>query len=83
MIYVSCSKEFMLPQGQLELLLGKVQNRLSSGNAYYHSYKNVLSSCLLSEDINIEMHKTVILSVFLCQQNFASHVKGRINKDGA
>jgi hypothetical protein len=36
-----------------------------SGNAWYHSVKNLLSSCLLVKTIKIRKYKTVILPVVL------------------
>jgi hypothetical protein len=41
----------------------EIKSRLSSGNAYYHPYQKLLSSCLLYENIRIKMHKTIILLV--------------------
>jgi hypothetical protein len=38
------------------------ERRLNSGNAWYHSVQNLLSSCLLSKNIKI---KTIILPVVL------------------
>jgi hypothetical protein len=35
------------------------------GNACYYSVQNLLSSCLLSENIKIIMYKTIILPVVL------------------
>jgi hypothetical protein len=39
--------------------------RLNSGNACYHSVQNLLSSCLLSKNIEIKIYKTTILYVVL------------------
>jgi hypothetical protein len=39
--------------------------RLKSGNACYRSVQNILSSSLLSENIKIKIHRTIILNVFL------------------
>jgi hypothetical protein len=41
------------------------KSRLSSENACYHSVQNLLSSRLISENLNIKIHKTVILPVVL------------------
>jgi hypothetical protein len=42
-----------------------IKRRLNSGNACYHSVQNLLSSRLLSKNINIRILKTVILPVVL------------------
>jgi hypothetical protein len=39
--------------------------RLNSGNAYYHSVQNLLSSLLLSKNVKIRTHKIIILPVVL------------------
>jgi hypothetical protein len=39
--------------------------RLNSGNACCHSVQNLLSSHLLSKNLNIRIYKTIILLVFL------------------
>jgi hypothetical protein len=48
------------------------RSRLNQRNACYHSVQNVLSSCLLSKNIKIQMHKTIILPVVLygCETRF-------------
>jgi hypothetical protein len=38
---------------------------LNSGNAYYHSVQNLLSSRLLSKNVKIIIHKAIILLVIL------------------
>ena len=43
----------------------EINSRLESGNAYYHSVQNILSSNLLSNHIKIKVHKTIILPVGL------------------
>jgi hypothetical protein len=47
------------------LIQEEIKRRLNSGNAYYHSVQNLLSSPLLSENIKIRMYKTIILPVVL------------------
>ena len=42
----------------------EIKSRLKSGRAYYHSWKNLLSSSLLSKDLKITTCRTIILSVF-------------------
>jgi hypothetical protein len=47
------------------LIQEEIKRRLNSGNASYHSVQNLLSSRLLSRDVNIRIHKTTILLVVL------------------
>jgi hypothetical protein len=47
------------------LILEEIKRRLNSGNACYHSVKNLLSSCLLSRNVKIRIYKTIILTVIL------------------
>jgi uncharacterized protein (UPF0548 family) len=41
----------------------EIKNRLKSGNAYYHSAQNHLSSGLLSKNVKIKIHRTILLPV--------------------
>jgi hypothetical protein len=43
----------------------EIKSRLNSGNACYYSVQNLLSSCLMSKNLNIKIYKTVILPVVL------------------
>jgi sorting nexin-29 len=43
----------------------EIKRRLNSGNAYYHSVQNLLSSRLLSKNLKIRIYKTIILLVVL------------------
>jgi hypothetical protein len=43
----------------------EIKSRLNSGNAYYHSVQNLLSSRLISKNLKIKIYKTVILPVAL------------------
>jgi hypothetical protein len=43
----------------------ETKNRLNSGNACYHSVKNLVSSRLVSKSLKIKIYKTVILPVVL------------------
>jgi hypothetical protein len=45
-------------------ILEETKSRLKSGNACYHSVKNLLSSSLLSKNIDIKIYITIILPVF-------------------
>ena len=41
----------------------EIKSRLKSGNACYHSVQNLLSSSLLSKNVEIKIYRTIILSV--------------------
>jgi len=43
----------------------EIKCRLKSGKAYYHSVQNLLSSCLLSNNLKIKIHRTIIVPVVL------------------
>jgi hypothetical protein len=43
----------------------EIKRRLNFGNACYHSIENLLSSRLLSKNLKIRIHKTIILPVAL------------------
>ena len=43
----------------------EIKSRLKSGNACYHSVQNLLSSSLLSKNLNINIYRTTILPVVL------------------
>ena len=43
----------------------EIKSRLKSGNVCYHLMQNILSSSLLSKNIEIEIHRTIILP-FVC-----------------
>jgi len=43
----------------------EIKNRLKSGNACYHSVQNLLSSILLSKNVKIKIHRTIILPIIL------------------
>jgi hypothetical protein len=43
----------------------KIKSRLNSGNACYHAVQNLLSSRLLSKNVEIKIYKTTILSFVL------------------
>jgi hypothetical protein len=44
----------------------EINSRLNSRNACYHSVQGILSSCLLSRNVNVKIYKTIILPVVLC-----------------
>jgi hypothetical protein len=43
----------------------EIKRRLKPGNACYHSVQNLLSFRLLSKNLKIEIHRTIILPVVL------------------
>jgi hypothetical protein len=43
----------------------EIKSRLNSGNAYYYSVQNLLSSRLIPKNLKIKIYKTVILPVVL------------------
>jgi len=43
----------------------EIKSRLKSGNACYHSLQNLLFSMLLSKNLMIKLHRTIILPVVL------------------
>ena len=43
----------------------EIKNRMKSGNAYSHSFQNLLSSSLLSKNLKIKIYRTIILPVVL------------------
>jgi hypothetical protein len=48
------------------LIQEEIKRRFSSGNACCHSVQNLLSSRLLSKNLQIRIYKTIILPVVLC-----------------
>jgi len=42
----------------------EIKSRLRSGNAFYHSVQNLLSSTLLSKNLKIKIYTTIILLLF-------------------
>ena len=44
----------------------EIKCRLKSGNACYHSVKNLLSFSFLSKNLKIKIYRTIILSVVVC-----------------
>jgi hypothetical protein len=47
------------------LIQEKIKRRLYLGNACYHSVQNLMSSHLLSKNVKVRIHKTIILHVVL------------------
>jgi hypothetical protein len=47
------------------LIQEEIKRRSNSGNAFYHSVQNLVSSRLLSENVKVRIYKTIILPVVL------------------
>jgi hypothetical protein len=62
---VSQFKYLEMAVSNQNLIQEEIKWRLNSGNAYYHSLQNLLSSCLLSKNVKIRINKTIILLVVL------------------
>jgi len=43
----------------------EIKSRMKTGNAYYHSVQNLLSSSLLSKNLKIKIYRNIILPVVL------------------
>jgi hypothetical protein len=43
----------------------EIKSRLNSGSPHYHSVQDLLSSCLISKNLKINIYRTVILPVVL------------------
>jgi len=43
----------------------EIKSRIKSGNVCYNSVQNLLSSSLLSKNLKIKIHRTIILSLFV------------------
>jgi len=44
----------------------EIKGRLMLGNACYHPVQNLLSSSLLSKNLKIKIHRTIIMPVVVC-----------------
>jgi hypothetical protein len=61
----------------------EIKRRLNSGNACYHSVQNLLSSCLLSKNVNIRLYKIIILPVVLYGfETWYHDIKGETQTEG-
>jgi hypothetical protein len=54
----------------------EIKSRLNSGNACYHSVKNLLSFRLISKNLNIKIYKTNSAGCAVWVRNLASHFEG-------
>jgi hypothetical protein len=54
----------------------EITSRLKSGNAFYHSVQNILSSSLLSKNITIKKYIPVIFPVVLYWCETWCHIEG-------
>jgi hypothetical protein len=65
-IYFSISFRYLgMTVTNQNLIQERINRRLNSGNACYHSIQNLLSSCLLKKNVKIKICKTIILYVVL------------------
>jgi hypothetical protein len=51
-----------------------LKGRLNSENVCYYSAKNLLSACLLSKNIKIEIYRTIVLPVILHRCETLSYI---------
>jgi hypothetical protein len=54
----------------------EIKSRLNSGNVCYHSVHNLLSSRLISKNLNIKRYKTVIAICDIWVRNLVTHFEG-------
>jgi hypothetical protein len=54
-------------------ILEEIKSRLISGNVFYHSVLNILSSSLLSRSVKIKIYRTIIMPAVLCGCETWSH----------
>jgi hypothetical protein len=62
---VSQFKYLWMTVSNRNLILEQIKRSLNSGNAYYHSIYNLLSSRLLSKNLKTRIYKTIIWPVIL------------------
>ena len=61
----------------------ETESRLKSGNACYHSVRNLVSFSLLSRSIKIKIHRTVILSVLYGCETWSLSLREGVWEEGA
>jgi hypothetical protein len=54
----------------------EIKSRLKSGNACYLSVNYILFSSLLSKNVKIKIHRTIILPVFSNRCELVTHIEG-------
>jgi len=59
----------------------KLRYTLNSGNACYNYVQKLLFYRLLSENLNIKIHKTIFTWCFVWAWNFAYHTTGRTKSE--
>jgi hypothetical protein len=60
-----------------------INSRLKSGNDCYHSVQNLLSSSLLSKNVNIKVYRTIIFPVVSYGgETWVSHTEGGTRAEG-
>jgi hypothetical protein len=55
----------------------ETESKLKTGNSCYHSVQNRLSSSLLSNNIKIEVHRTIIVRAFSMGVKYGRSYGGR------
>jgi hypothetical protein len=55
----------------------ETESRFNSRNACYHCVRSLLSSCVLSKNLNLEYIQTQIYPLFCMGVEFDIHTKGR------
>jgi hypothetical protein len=55
---------------------------MNTGNAYYRSVQNIMSSRLLSHNIKIEIYRTIICLLFLWVWNLVIHTEDETLAEG-
>jgi hypothetical protein len=59
------------------LIQEEIKRRLNSGNACYHSFHNLLSSCLALKNVEVGICENIILPLVLYgYENFVFDIKG-------
>jgi hypothetical protein len=62
---------------RIKILFRRLMNsRLKSGNACYYRVQMLLSSSLLSKNINIKIYRTIILPTVFMGVNLVAHIEG-------
>jgi hypothetical protein len=62
---ISQFRDLQMTVTNQNLIQEEIKRRLNSGNSCYHSVQNLLPSRLLSKNVKVKIHKTIILLVVL------------------
>jgi hypothetical protein len=55
----------------------KIKSILNSGNAWYYTVQNLLSSHFLSKTMKIKIYITIVVTCFIRVLKLSSHIKGK------